>query len=479
MTQSAALVLRSWLGGEPPFERIAVTPSVTQPSRSASAVSSFVDRLASTGQRLRLYGVVAFALLLMAIGARVVDTYQHHVEFDFLTQDGRGYYVYLPALLIEGNLRIEKQMTEHWGRESNMVPLLLSHRSPRGYVVDPYPVGMALTLSPAFLLAHGITLLVHPLTPSPLFTPDGYTVLYQLLDAVWVLAIGWGMMALTDRLIVRHFHVPPATIAGGILLYWVGSNYIWYYLREMFMVHIVSAFWVVASVTLILRIVAKAQAREQYGRDMAILGFVFGMAFICRPTNAFIAPFFVWAIIRIHQAGGLAQFARTAPAALAFFIPAGIQMAIWHRISGSLIFYSYGHERFYFLHPALWQTLFHIKHGVFIWTPLYVLSVIGIVWWTRRPNHQIEPALGCFILSGLLLWYVNSSWWCWWFADSFGARAWIELAPLFIMGLVFALNALRTASKAVRTTGIAFIVVCLVLNWVLLGLYQLRLIPRG
>jgi hypothetical protein len=213
---------------------------------------------------------------------------------------------------------------------------------------------------------------------------------------------------------------------------------------------------------------------------MALLGFTFGMAMVCRPTNAFIAPFFVWAFIRICKSGGLKQFAQTVPAAFTFFIPTGLQMALWQHVSGSPIYYSYGNERFYFLHPALWQTLFHIrKHGLFVWTPLYILSVIGIVWWMRRPKHRIEPALGCFAISGLLLWYFNSSWWCWWFADSFGGRAWIELAPLFIMGLVFAINALRSASKPLRTAGIAFSVFCLMLNFVMLGLYQLRLIPRS
>jgi len=455
-----------------------MTSPFTPPLPSAPAESSLAERLESSKQRLRLYALTAFILYLVAIAARMVDAHQGHLPFDFLAEDARRYYVYLPTLIIQGNLQFEKPLAEHAGREAFDVPRLLSYRTPRGYVNIRYPVGEALTLTPSFLLAHGISLLLHRLTHSPVFAPNGYTVAYQLLDAAWLLALGWAMMALMDRLMVRYFDVDPASVFGGILLYWVGSNYVWYYVREMFMVHVASAFWITACVTLILRIVEKAEARERFARDMAMLGFAFGMAIFCRPTNAFIAPFFVWAIIRIYHSGGLKQLVHTAPAAVTLLIPAGIQMAIWHRISGSLIYDSYPGQPFYFLRPALWQTLFHLNHGLFVWTPLYILSVIGIVWWIRRPNHRIEPVLGCFILSGLILWYFNSAWWCWWFGESFGNRAWIELAPLFIMGLVFALNRLRTASKRVRSTAIAFIVLCLMLNCVLAVLFQLCIVPR-
>jgi hypothetical protein len=296
---------------------------------------------------------------------------------------------------------------------------------------------------------------------------------------MWLQTLGWAMMALIDRLIIKYFDVRPANVAAGILLYWIGSNYVWYYVREPFMVHIASAFWVVATITLILQVIDSAENGERYAKWMALLGFAFGMALICRPTDLFIVPFFLWALLRIYRIGQLRRFVLNVPAAFTIWIPVGIQMILWQKMSGSPLYYSYDKEGFYFLRPALWQTLFHVSHGLFLWTPMYIVSVVGIIWWIRRANYRIEPILGCLILSGLLLWYINSSWWCWWFGWAFGGRAWIELAPLFVIGLVFALTALRTASKNVRTTAFALVAACLIFNLALAAAYQLNLIPRA
>jgi hypothetical protein len=453
------------------------TGKVSQAVQSAAPPAE-CGCLATPGARYRLYAGVAVCLFFAAIAIRAFDSHSRHDSFDFIVSDARGYYVYLPAIVIEGNLRFEKQITQHWGRERELGLIMMTHRTPRGYVVDKYPAGLAMTVAPSFLIAHAITRVLSAATHLAAFTPDGYTIVYQILDLIFVLFIGWAMMVLCDKLIIREFTVAPYAVAAGIVLYWVCSNYVWYYFREPFMIHIVSAFWVVSSIYLLVQIVRDAEAKNLRAVPIALLGFTFGISIVCRPTNAFITPVFVWALYRIVQEGQLAEFLKRVPAGLTILIPTGVQMALWYRMSGSLLYYSYGHERFYFLHPALWQTLFHTHHGLFLWSPILLLSVLGIAWGFPLAPARGRQILAALCVSGVVLWYVNSSWWAWWFGWAFGARAWIELAPLFIMGLVFFVDRLRDLSALRRQMAYAAIVFSTSVNFVLLVLYQFHKIQR-
>ena len=84
-------------------------------------------RLESALDRYRLYagvgvGVVLLALLFISFKPR----------FNFVVSDGRGYYVYLPSLVIDGDLDFANQIREHW--DTDFRPELLQDRTERGYV---------------------------------------------------------------------------------------------------------------------------------------------------------------------------------------------------------------------------------------------------------------------------------------------------------------------------------------------------------
>ena len=53
-----------------------------------------------------------------------------------------------------------------------------------------------------------------------------------------------------------------------------------------------------------------------------------------------------------------------------------------------------------------------------------------------------------------LNWYVNSSWWCWWFGNSFGGRAFLDFSLVFVAGLAFALELGRDLEVPLPTTAI-------------------------
>jgi hypothetical protein len=123
------------------------------------------------------------------------------------------------------------------------------------------------------------------------------------------------------------------------------------------------------------------------------------------------------------------------------------------------------------------HTLFHSRHGLFYWSPLLLLSMAGSVAGLRRSGAP-DPLLRGYLGAFLLLWYVNSAWYAWWFGESFGARAFLELAGLFVLGLGLAYDAARVSIVAARAAAV-FALLCIAWNWLLVALWALGWIRKG
>jgi hypothetical protein len=159
-------------------------------------------------------------------------------------------------------------------------------------------------------------------------------------------------------------------------------------------------------------------------------------------------------------------------------LPLLVQMLVWHHTTGHFIFYSYGDEGFNWGHPALWQTLFSSRHGLFFWSPLLMLSIIGIGLHICCGELR-NPFTRCYLVSFLILWYLNSAWHMWWFGDSFGGRAFLELSSFFILGLGLLFNHIRQSSRLIKSITVIGILMCIGYNYFLMVLYILSRIPRG
>src|SRR5205823_2398102 len=116
---------------------------------------------------------------------------------------------------------------------------------------------------------------------------------------------------------------------------------------------------------------------------------------------------------------------------------------------------------------------------LFFWSPLLLIAAGGLAWRLARGRRQPEPLLLCFLGSFLLLWYANSAWVIWWFGDSFGGRAYLELSGLFVLGLATAFEAVRGAGPWARRALAAGVGAALLYNLVLMGLYITHRIPRS
>jgi hypothetical protein len=119
--------------------------------------------------------------------------------------------------------------------------------------------------------------------------------------------------------------------------------------------------------------------------------------------------------------------------------------------------------------PVFFQVLLSSNHGLLAWTPIIILSFLGLLLFARR-----HPAAGLPFLAAVLAFYVFISCYPDWAGiSSFGNRFFISLTPLFILGLAVFLDALSHLFSAPRTALLfsSVVLACFIL-WNLAFMFQ-------
>ena len=337
------------------------------------------ERLIDPKDRIRLYVGVAIFMFCIAWIAVFLKAQLLDRDINIIISDARSYYVYLPSVIIDGDLDFSNQI------QALKEPLLLEEQEPGSFALNKYPIGMALTLLPIFLIAHTLSVVVHTLIGQAWLTPNGYSFLYQFLAVDMVMATWVTIMIMIDRIVVRHFRVDSRFAFTAILVYWIGSHYLYYFFREPLMVHIVSTFWVV----IVIYFCQEAISQIQW-YHYPFLTFGLSMAVICRPTNiAILAP------VNVHPLSAIFRYSKSPKMmwglslSVLGLLPVFIQMLNWRIMSGQYLYYSYQNEGFNWTRPMLLQTLFSFRHGLFFWSPIVLFAVWEWIWYTT-----IEEALG-------------------------------------------------------------------------------------
>jgi hypothetical protein len=171
--------------------------------------------------------------------------------------------------------------------------------------------------------------------------------------------------------------------------------------------------------------------------------------------------------------GGTGSLFVAAFGALLGFAP---QLFAWQQMYGSMLVYSYGDKTFTLL-PWHWATvLFGPVNGLFLWTPLALLAVIGLVLGAR---HGKLLCIGGLVALAANLW-VYGSWAVPSLANSYGMRGFVEFSLFFMVGLA----ELMTWSKRVRPrivrAGVAATLIALVgWNMYFVVCYRADIQPHG
>jgi hypothetical protein len=127
---------------------------------------------------------------------------------------------------------------------------------------------------------------------------------------------------------------------------------------------------------------------------------------------------------------------------------ASIQLMIYKLQTGQWLVYSYAEEGFNFTSPELYNFLFSYKKGLFVYTPasffivLLVLLILVFSFAKKKMITRDETRFQSLSFLGffLLVVYVLSSWWMWFYGGSFGSRAMIEYYPFIFLAFALSLN---------------------------------------
>jgi hypothetical protein len=219
----------------------------------------------------------------------------------------------------------------------------------------------------------------------------------------------------------------------------------------------------------------------------ALLGFAAGLCALVRTQNAMLVIFpllqILFSIIasvgqsqsRARAMGnGLLKAGAFSAAWWVTFLP---QLFVWHTVFGAWLpgnpYAHRGGGTFDFLHPHIFGVLFSTNRGLFIWTPLILLCVLGWFFLWRKKNVLASLLIFNFIMQV----YLIAAWSSWDGAVAFGQRFFTNMVPAFALGLA-ALTAVLNRYVSLRwlVTGCMFFIVW---NGLLLVRYVLEDIPRS
>jgi len=364
--------------------------------------------------------LAAFIFFFTSLNFSTHDFYKSRNSYAHVfNNDGLGYYQYLPTWFLRHDL-------DH----GNVYFIAL----PNGNQFNKYTWGTAYLQAPFFFIAHAYSLL----SGSP---ATGYTPVYGFFIALGAMIYVFLALSLIYFMLRRYVNRIISLFVVALLYY--ATNLLFYTLKEPAMSHVYSFFLI----TLIIYKTPEFLRKPGFINALWI-GIPLAIAVLIRPTNLVISLYLLFYSITSFKdfTNRIGLFLTKwylllLMAAIAFlvFIP---QMTFWHLTTGQWFVYSYkysvgGNETFiYWNNPKVFKVLFGVVSGWYIYSPVMLLSLIGLIWMVLYKKAGSVAILAVFIV----ILYFNSSWWCYTFDCAFGYRSFIEYYSMFAIPMALILQ---------------------------------------
>lgn len=368
---------------------------------------------------------------------------------DSIRSDGRGYYAYLPALFIYQDLSFDTQVHLHPDEKLSLQTGVHVVETDK-YLVNKYFTGVSILLLPFFLTA----LIISYLTGIP---ADGYSWIFQVSVSVASLVYLLTGLHFLRKLILRlSYSESWAGISIFITLF--GTNLLYYAVFDPSMSHVYSF----SAISLFLYFI-QLYIQEGRSRFLGVSSALLALIILIRPTNMpvlLLVPF-----LTDSRQSFLRVFRDTFSSVSKIFwlifpvvVLLSVQITYWYSVTGKFIVWSYQGEGFYFDRPAFQKFLLSFQKGWLIYTPLMFLSFAG--WILLLFKHRWQGFwLSLFMV---LMIYLSSSWWNWYYGDGFGQRVMIDFYPLMTVLMLLFLTQLK--NRIFLNTAWIFISLMVLLN---------------
>lgn len=314
--------------------------------------------------------------------------------------DGRYYYSYLAAFLIGHTLNLSQSFLH------TDIPTWFS--TPLGLPANIYPIGPALFWTVPYLLSYGVGLL---------FGFGPYSVWYQIPVGLFVILLSTVGLFLLYQLQTPFFK--KRNIILSTISIFLATNLLFYGAVDVINSHALTFF--LSSLLLFLWI------QKPNTKHAIFEGIIIGLLMLIRPQEAIFLVLPLTTLVLERQKIMLLSPLMTA----LVFSP---QILIWKLEWGNFFVNPYLHvATFNFLRPQFWGVLFNPGTGLFLWTPIIILALAGLVLFSKKQPKVGIPMLLVFFLEL----YVISSWSIWWEGASYSARMFISSLPFLGIGLTY------------------------------------------
>lgn len=358
-----------------------------------------------------------------------------------IEHDVHHYYGYLPAWFIFDDIKIEKSNYQYGDNLYYFWP----NKTAEGKQVFKMSMGVAYLYAPFFFMAHGYALLNGD-------EPNGFSEPYKLfllVGAAFYLLLG----LIFIKKILRLLDFSDTNAALSILLVGMGTNLLCYASQSGTYSHVYSFCLTAGFIYFIIKWQGSFNAMQA-----VVLGLLFGLISLIRPTNAVILLFFV--LYGVTGKSSLLQRLKYLlaqyRALLLFLFCAGLvwlpQFMYWKEVTGHWLVYSYTNESFFFTRPHILSGLFSFRKGWLVYTPVMAFAIAGI-FLLRDQRKKLKIPVILFLLVNA---YVMFSWWCWWYGGSYGQRSMVDSYALMAIPLAAFIEYAGRQNRAVWIVLAAF-----------------------
>ena len=356
--------------------------------------------------------------------------------------DSAQYYAYLPSWFFDADVDFTNDFTRlhQLNPRAGIAEGLLDRTDPlTGRPINVAPIGTALLWAPAFLVAHGGVVLARLAGID--VVADGYSPPYFWAVSLATALYGLGGLLLSYRLARRYTRPWPA--ASAVIVCWLASPVVFFMLVSPPWSHVPALFVTALFITVWLETRGGRTARQWIA--LGALGGLMTLAreqlglFMLLPAIEGLQDY--WSHLRARRwptaasllARHLLFLAAIALALVPQFLVYRALNGRWGpslHVSGKLSWYS----------AHFFGTLIDPAHGALLWTPTWLLGLLGLPLLWRRDRE-----LTSFLAIGLIAQiYLNGAFGTTWhLAGSFGFRRLIEATPIFVLGLALLLDRLR------------------------------------
>jgi hypothetical protein len=348
-----------------------------------------------------------------------------------IRSDGRGYYAYLPALLIYNDASYQKSMEVEKRYSPFLSDQLYVYNDSDGKFYNKYFPGVALLQLPFF----GMACLSSWLSGYPV---DGYNSIFSFFFLVGGLFYGTTGIFLFYRFLKLMFPANTHLIEWIVLSAFMASTLIFYSTYTLGFSHLYSFFLFGLFSLNVLRL-----RKKQTLKEIFTLGSIVGLILLVRPTNGLVILMipFILGDLKTTKSFIRELFVRRAKLFLGGLIGLIVILSIEFFIckwqSDKWVNWSYNGEGFNFLDPQFFAGFFSFRIGLFLHSPILMLSILGIVSMVREKSFQAMVWCIYFIINS----WIILSWWCWDYESCFGPRPFTEhFFFLFIPLVYFVLN---------------------------------------